>query len=368
MWDIIAYRIKYTPHPHVKDKWCIYPSYDYTHCIIDSLENISYSLCTLEFEVRRESYYWLLDVLDLYKPKVWEYSRLNLDFNVLSKRRLLRLVEEKYVSGWDDPRLLTLNGLRRRGYTSQAINSFCKLVGVTRSTNNQPISLLEHCVREALDGDSCRAMVIENPLRIILTNYPEGKVEERDAPNHPLEPTKGTHKVPFSRIVYIDKSDFQETDSKDYYGLAPNKDVHLKYAYNIKCTKVERNPDGSISHLLATVDFKSENKPPGKLTWVAEPRPGQDPLRIELRQYENLFISKEPMKAKEQRNLKDWIEDLNPHSLSCINALADPSIAKCKIGDRFQFERMGYYVCDSDSTPGKLVFNRTCKLKSSKAK
>jgi glutaminyl-tRNA synthetase len=367
MWDVVAYRIKYTAHPHVGNKWCIYPSYDYTHCINDSLENISYSLCTLEFEVRRESYYWLLDELDLYKPKVWEYSRLNLDYNVLSKRRLLRLVEEKWVRGWDDPRLLTLNGLRRRGYTAEAINAFCKLVGVTRSTNNQPMTLLEHCVREALDPVSNRALVIEHPLKVILTNFPseskDGKVEERDAPNHPLDPSKGTHKVPLTRVIYIEQSDFREQDSKDYFGLAPNKQVRLRYAYNITCTKVERNPDGSISHLLATVDFKSDHLPAGKITWVAEPRPGQTPLRVELRQYELLFLSKEPMKAVETRNLSDWIEDINPKSLTVVHGYADPSVAKAKPGDRFQFERMGYYVCDPDSRPEQLVFNRTCKLK-----
>lgn len=207
-------------------------------------------------------------------------------------------------------------------------------------------------------------MVIEEPLKVILTNFPEGKIEQREAPNHPLVPEKGVHKIPLTRVVYIEKKDFREKDSKDFFGLAPKKVAHLKYAYNITCTGVVRRPDGEIDHITATVDFVSETKPPGKLTWVAEPRPGQEPLRVELRQYENLFLSKEPMKATEQKGLKDWIDDLNPKSETVVHAYADPSVGLARAWDHLQFERVGYYVCDPESKRGgPLVFNRTCRLK-----
>eukprot|EP00808_Paulinella_micropora_P025932 g24786.t1 len=366
MWDIVAYRIKYVPHPHAGAGWCIYPSYDYTHCINDSLEFITYSLCTLEFETRRESYYWLLDELDLYKPKVWEYSRLNVEYGVVSKRYLRRLVTEKWVAGWDDPRLLTLNGMRRRGFTPDAILSFCESCGVTRSMNNQSPLKLEDKVRKALDPISVRAFVVLQPVKVVLTNWPEHKVEQVQVPNHPKDPSMGTHTIPFSKVLYMESKDFRMEDSKDYFGMAPGKTVFLKYAYNIKCTSVKNNPDGSIAELHCTVDFQNR-KPAGKgvLSWVAHPRPGHEPVVVELRDYELLFLSEEPMKYKE-KGLKDWIEDLNPNSLTVFEAYADTCVAAAKPGARFQFERNAFYFYDPDSTASRLVFNRTVKLKEAK--
>jgi len=359
MWDIVAYRIKYTPHPHVGNKWCIYPSYDYTHCIIDSLEDISYSLCTLEFEVRRESYFWLLDELNLYKPKVWEYSRLNIEYNQLSKRRLLRLVKEKHVRGWDDPRLLTLNGLRRRGYTAEAINNFCKLVGVTRGENFQNPVLLEHCAREALEDISKRALVVLDPIRVHVTNY-DKKVQILKAPDFPFDVERGSHDIPFSNVIYIERKDFRTEDSKDYFGLAPGKEVHLKYAYNIKCVDFKLNAEGKVESINVVIDLENKTKCKGKISWIAEVE-GKEPLKVELRQYNYLLLT--DSKSLKEKNYTDWVEDLNPDSLEVVHALADVSVAKAKTGDHFQFERIGYYVVDPDTTPGKLVFNRTVKLK-----
>eukprot|EP00457_Paulinella_chromatophora_P002106 gb/GEZN01002110.1/.p1 GENE.gb/GEZN01002110.1/~~gb/GEZN01002110.1/.p1 ORF type:complete len:794 (-),score=150.13 gb/GEZN01002110.1/:174-2555(-) len=366
MWDLVAYRIKYVAHPHAGHGWCIYPSYDWTHCINDSLEFITYSLCTTEFEARRESYYWLLDELDLYKPKVWEFSRLNLDYGVVSKRFLRRLVTEKWVAGWDDPRLLTLNGMRRRGYTPAAIMAFCESCGVTRNLNNQSPLKLEDKVRRDLDPISLRGLVVAQPLMVKLTNWPEGKVEQLEVPNHPKDPSLGTHQIPFSGILYIEGKDFKMEDSKDYYGLAPGKTVFLKYAYNMKFEGVEHNTDGSIDHLRCQVDVNNR-KPAGKgiLTWVAQSRPGQDPAVVELRDYELLFLSPEPLKYKEQ-GLSDWIEDINTKSLIVYDAFADSFVAAAQPGARFQFERNAYYFYDPSSTPSKLVFNRTVKMKEDK--
>lgn len=361
MWDMIAYRIIYREHPHAKDGWCIYPSYDYSHCIVDSLENITHSLCTLEFEVRRETYFKLLWDLDLYKPKVWEYSRLNVDHNVLSKRRLLRLVNEGHVRGWDDPRLLTIAGLRRRGYTAQAIKNFCDNVGVSRNENAQPISRLEHFVREALHPISRRCFVVLDPIKVTLTNYPAGKVEQLHAPNFPPPEDKATHKMSFSRVVYIDRSDFREQDSKDFFGLAPGKEVFLKFAYNMKCDKVIKNASGKVTELECSVNLDKKAKmAKGKITWVAERKPGQEPLKIEVRQYDVLFTAKEPMKDK---TYADWLDGVNKNSEKVIMAYADESVNNANSGDRFQFERLGYYVCDQDTTPALKVFNSTCPLK-----
>lgn len=365
MWDLVAYRIKFCEHPHVGDKWCIYPSYDYTHCIVDSLENITHSCCTLEFEVRRESYYWLLHELDLYKPKVWEFSRLQLEYTVMSKRRLLRLVNDGYVSGWDDPRLSTLNGFRRRGFPAAAMHLFTETIGISRNENFIALALLEHCARQALDPLATRAMVVTEPIKVVLSNYPEGQVEQREAPNHPKDPSKGVHSVPFSRTLWIDSGDFRAVDpGKDFFGLAPGKEVHLKHAYNIRCERVEFEADGVTPRLVhATVDLANANKPKGKINWVAEPAAGQRPLEVELRLYDTLFLSKDPM----QYGGEEWINDLNPNSLVVTKALADPSIKDAKPGSYYQFERMAFFMCDDESTPERLIFNRTVTLKESKA-
>ena len=250
--------------------------------------------CTLEFEVRRESYYWLLDVLDLYKPKVWEYSRLNVEYNVMSKRRLLRLVEEGHVQGWDDPRLLTLTGLRRRGYTPEAIRDFCNAIGISRNETMIPQATLEHWLRNDLESKAKRAMCVVDPVRVVLTNYPADRVEQLTAPDFPKAPHLGSHTVPFSRVLFIDRDDVRLRDDKSFFGLAVGKEAHLKYAYNIRCDAIDVAPDEPtrITTVHCTVDTGNTSKPKGKLHWVAEPQPGQPPLNVTLRLYDNLFNSK----------------------------------------------------------------------------
>ncbi|KAF6160795.1 hypothetical protein GIB67_035996 [Kingdonia uniflora] len=350
MYDLIAYRIKaipclfffqFTPHPHSGDKWCIYPSYDFSHCIVDSLENITHSLCTLEFETRRASYYWLLDVLGLYKPYVWEYSRLNVTNTVMSKRKLNRLVTENWVDGWDDPRLMTLAGLRRRGVSSTSINAFVRGIGITRSDCSMiRLDRLEYHVREELNKLAPRTMVVLNPLKVVITNLDSTSVIDRDAkkwPDAQSNDPDNFYKVPFTSVVYIERSDFRLKDSKDYYGLAPGKSVMLRWAFPIKCTEV--------------------------LHWVAQPSPGTNPLKVEVRLFEKLFLSENPAE------LDDWLGDLNPQSKEVISeAVAVPSLASAKVGDTFQFERLGYFAVDPDSTADKLVFNRTVTLRDSYSK
>jgi len=368
MWDHVAYRIRYVPHPHAGDKWCIYPSYDFTHCICDSLENITHSLCSLEFEVRRESYEWVLDALDIYRSPQIEYSRLNITRTVMSKRKLIQLVEEKRVRGWDDPRLPTINGLRRRGYTPQSVNAFCERVGVTRAFNMQNYELLEECCRQDLETRANRAMVVLNPLRVVLTNYPEDSVQERSMPLHPdASLQRGKLTIPFSRVLYIDRNDFRLEDSANYYRLAPGKEVRLKYAYNIRCTDVIRDQDGNVVELRAEVDLENKNKPKGNIHWVAQPAPGVEPLHMEVRIYDYLFKSRLPEGTKEEP--KSFIDDINPDSLHVIHgALANAHLKECKVYDRWQFEREGYFVVDPDTTEQKLVWNRIVTLKEDKLK
>ncbi|KAK6931522.1 Glutamyl/glutaminyl-tRNA synthetase, class Ib, catalytic domain [Dillenia turbinata] len=388
MYDLIAYRIKasynplFTPHPHSGDKWCVYPSYDYAHCIVDSLENITHSLCTLEFETRRASYYWLLDALGLYLPYVWEYSRLNVTNTVMSKRKLNRLVTEKWVDGWDDPRLMTLAGLRRRGVTSSAINSFVRGVGITRSDCSMiQLSRLEYHIREELNKTASRTMVVLNPLKVVITNMESGMAMDLDAkkwPDAQNDDVSAFYKVPFSNVVYIEQSDFRLKDSKDYYGLAPGKSILLRYAFPIKCTDVILGDDKeTVVEIRAEYDPSKKTKPKGVLHWVAEPCPGVDPLKVEVRLFDKLFLSENPAE------LDDWLGDLNPHSKVAIaGAYAVPALKSAAVGDRFQFERLGaagsmpililgergYFVVDKDSTSEKLVFNRTVTLRDSYGK
>uniref|UniRef100_R7W940 glutamine--tRNA ligase n=1 Tax=Aegilops tauschii TaxID=37682 RepID=R7W940_AEGTA len=368
MSDLIAYRIKFTPHPHAGDKWCIYPSYDYAHCMVDSLENITHSLCTLEFDIRRPSYYWLLVALGLYQPHVWEYSRLNISHTMMSKRKLNRLVTEKWVDGWDDPRLLTLAGLRRRGVSANAINSFIRGIGITRSDNSLiRVDRLEYHIREELNKTASRTMVVLHPLKVVITNLEDGKVIDLDGkkwPDAPADEASSYYKVPFSKIIYIEKTDFRVKDSKDYYGLAPGKSALLRYAFPIKCTEViyGDNPD-DIVEIRAEYDPSKTSKPKGVLHWVAQPAPGVDPLKVEIRLFEKLFLSENPAE------LEDWLGDLNPHSKEVVkDAYAVPSLATAVLGDKFQFERLGYFAVDTDSTPEKLVFNRTVTLRDSYGK
>ncbi|KAK9105773.1 hypothetical protein Scep_022617 [Stephania cephalantha] len=378
MYDLIAYRIKasfmllqelfFTPHPHAGDKWCIYPSYDYAHCIVDSLENITHSLCTLEFETRRASYYWLLEALGLYKPYVWEYSRLNVTNTVMSKRKLNRLVTEKWVDGWDDPRLMTLAGLRRRGVSATSINAFIRGIGITRSDNSLiRLDRLEFHVREELNKIAPRIMVVLHPIKIVITNLESNALMDLEAkrwPDAQIDDSSAFYKVPFTNVVYIESSDFRTKDSKDYYGLAPGKTVLLRYAFPIKCTDVIFGEDKeTILELRAEYDPSKKTKPKGVIHWVAQPSPGVDPLKVEVRLFDKLFQSENPAE------LDDWLADLNPRSKEVVpEAFAVSSLRDTVVGDKFQFERLGYFVVDSDSTSDKLVFNRTVTLRDSYAK
>ncbi|XP_059658809.1 glutamine--tRNA ligase, cytoplasmic-like, partial [Cornus florida] len=368
MYDLIAYRIKLTPHPHAGDKWRIYPSYNYAHCIVDSLENVTHSLCTLEFETRRSSYYWLLDALGLYQPYVWEYSRSNVTNTVMSKRKLNRLVTQKWVDGWDDPRLMTLAGLRRRGVTSTSINALVRGIGITRSDCSIiHLNRLEYHIREELNKTVPRTMVVLDPLKVVITNLEAGLVMDLDAkrwPDAQIDNASTFYKVPFSNVVYIEHTDFRLKDSKDYYGLAPGKSVLLRYAFPIKCTEVIFGDDKeTVVEIRAEYDASKKTKPKGVLHWVSESSPGLDPLKVEVRLFDKLFLSESPAE------LDDWLGDLNPQSKVVMSdAYAVPSLKNAAVGDRFQFERLGYFVVDKDSTPEKLVFNRTVTLRDSYSK
>eukprot|EP00798_Chlamydomonas_sp_ICE-L_P030329 gene30329-35322_t len=362
MFDLIAYRIKFVEHPHGGDTWCVYPSYDYTHCIVDALENISHSLCTLEFESRRASYYWLLEVLDIYKPLVWEYARLNITNNVMSKRKLNKLVMASHVNGWDDPRLLSLAGLRRRGVTPGSINTFCKEIGITRNENLIHMHKLEHHIRLDLDASSPRTLAVLRPLKVTITNLPESHFEEFDAKVSPGR-SDATYKVPFTRVVYIEATDFKEADEKGYYGFAPNKQCMLRYAYVLTCTGFKKDGSGKVVELTADADLNpGDKKPPkGVLNWVAQPKPGVEPLKLECRLYDFLFNSEDPQSLGD-----DWLGDINPDSLEIVKgAYGNPALADVKVFDRFQFERLGYFAVDPDSSKDCLVFNRTVTLKES---
>ena len=356
--DPVAYRIKYTPHPHVGDLWCVYPTYDFEHCIVDSLENITHSLCTLEFEIRRDGYYWLLEALDLYRASVWEYSRLNISQMVMSKRKLQKLVEEKYVSGWDDPRLPTLNGLRRRGYTADAINEFADTVGVTRRGNENVINInvLEHCIRKELDEKAPRTMAVVEPLQINLLNLPEEISME--IPIYPKNPEKGKHLVHATSTIFIESSDFLEKDNQNFFGLSLNKVVGLKYlGIKIKCVGVNKL-DGVVRSLDCEI-VEEEAKPKGVLHWISD----KDSAVCEVRIYDHLFKSPEPS------GIEDWIGDLNPNSLRVVkNSLIQKELTNAAVEEKFQFERVGYFVVDKDSNQDRRVFNRTVTLVETKKK
>jgi glutaminyl-tRNA synthetase len=370
MFDLIAYRIKFTPHPKAGDEWCIYPSYDFTHCIVDSLEDITHSMCTLEFESRRASYFWLLHVLEMYKPVVWEYSRLNITNTVLSKRKLLKLVQDEFVSGWDDPRLLTLSGLRRRGVRPEAINAFCKDMGVTRSEGEMPLHRLDYFIRTDLEEAAARRLAVLRPLRIVITNLPEDHYEEVEGKHFPgKSDDDGGYKLPLTRVVYIETTDFREEDEKGYYGLAPNKAVMLRYAYPITCTGVSRRDGVTGQPLELTAECDRESvaagkKPPkGVLNWVSQSKPGVEPEQFEARLYGMLFNSPNPSGLGDK-----WLSDLNPDSLEVVRgAMASPVLAADagNHGAKFQLERLGYFAVDTDSQTGGMVMNRICTLKDS---
>eukprot|EP00529_Nitzschia_sp_RCC80_P015674 CAMPEP_0113508728 /NCGR_PEP_ID=MMETSP0014_2-20120614/37179_1 /TAXON_ID=2857 /ORGANISM="Nitzschia sp." /LENGTH=701 /DNA_ID=CAMNT_0000404475 /DNA_START=10 /DNA_END=2115 /DNA_ORIENTATION=+ /assembly_acc=CAM_ASM_000159 len=372
MYDLVAYRIKYTPHPHAGDGWCIYPAYDFTHGICDSLEDIDYSICTLEFETRREPYYWILWALDLFRPKVYEMSRLNLEYTVLSKRRLLKLVTNNYVRGWNDPRMPTISGYRRRGFTAEIINKFCTELGATRAANLIEMEKLYHTARTTLSDKTRRAMAVLDPISVTVTNWNEDEMAGTfEVQNSPTDPTMGTHTVDMASTLYIDSSDFRMKDDPDYYGLAPSKAVGLKYfGGNLICDEVIEAKDGQMMELKCRLD-KSENRPKPKtyITWV--PKPTAVPCEVRI--YNHLFTVPEPTDT--------WEDEINPGSeIVHSNAFIDPSVrevtgvdASCvdvwKSNAAFQFERMGYFVVDIDTTyknetgDGKLIFNRTVSLK-----
>lgn len=355
MRDPVAYRVLHSPHPHVGDKWCVYPSYDYTHCIVDSLEWITHSLCTLEFEIRRDSYYWLLEALDLYRPFVWESARLNLEYTVMSKRKLKELVERGFVRGWTDPRMPTLAGMRRRGYPPSALNRFCSAIGISRATNMIGLHVLEHWVRTELDTSVKRVFAVLRPLKVVIQNYKEQEAIE--VKNHPKYDAMGTRKLKLSKTVYIEKTDFRMEDSKGYYGLAPGKSAMLRYGYPIKVIDVVTNADGEASELKVEMDYEKSVKPKGVLHWV-----GEDAVTFEARLYSTLFKSADPGGLKH-----DWLEDLNKESEVVLKeAMIEPSAASAELRSSYQFERTGYFCVDDDSSKEKPVFNMTVSLRDSR--
>jgi len=395
MWDTVFYRIKYTAHPHSGDKWCIYPTYDYTHCIVDSLENITHSLCTLEFETRQAAdgpYYWLLDALRIYKPVTWEYSRCNITYNVLSKRKLNALVMKKVVNGWDDPRLLTLDGLRRRGFTATAINAFCEQIGVTRSgTITTQMHVLENCIRNELDVTARRAFAVLRPLKVTITAGLDAETTF-EVPNHPKDASKGSRKVAMSKVIFIEQDDFRLQDQKDYFGLAPEKEVGLLgTGFVLMCSKVNQDKKGNVTSIEATVKARGDSKPKGNLHWVSE----GTAVQAELRLYDYLFKVENPnapppaagavpaaaaaAPAKEAGGAEEdeeeeegapgapsWLEYVNKDSLETLSgALIEPSLLSVAEtpGEAFQFQRVGFFCVDKDSTKEKPVFNRVVALK-----
>lgn len=368
--DPILYRIKRAHHYRTGTNWCIYPMYDFAHCLSDSLERITHSICTLEFENNRPLYDWILDQLKLEShPQQIEFARLNLSYTVLSKRRLIELVEGGYVKGWDDPRMPTIAGMRRRGYTPEAIRNFCATIGVAKNENLVDVSLLEHCVRDDLNERSQRAMGVLKPLRLVIDNYPEGKVEEFECPNHPQNPGLGSRKVPFSRILYIEQDDFHESPPKKYNRLGPGREVRLRYSYIIKyVSTVKDDQTGAIKEIHCTYDPETRNGSPpdgrkveGVIHWVS----AKHSIPVEVRLYDRLFRVANPMSGDE-----DFTAYLNPNSLETLTTCyVEPSLANAKPGDRFQFERLGYFCVDiKDATPQKPVFNRIVSLRDSWAK
>lgn len=370
MWlrDPILYRIRKVSHHRTGDKWCIYPMYDWAHGQSDSIEGITHSICTLEFDIHRPLYDWCLNELEIHHPQQIEFARLNLNYTVMSKRKLLQLVEEKYVNGWDDPRMMTISGLRRRGYTPEAIRNFSEGVGVARRENIIDVSLLEFRIREDLNKKAQRIMGVLKPLKVELINYPEEKTEELDAVNNPEDESMGSRKIPFSRFIYIEQNDFMEEPPKKFFRLSPGNEVRLRYAYIIKCEEVIKDETGNIVELKCSYDpetksgsAQSGRKVKGTIHWVS----ADQAVDCEVRLYDRLFVAENP-EADEDKNFKDFI---NPNSLEVIEkAKLEPFVKGSKPGDKFQFERLGYFVIDRDSTEDKLVFNRTVTLRDTWAK
>jgi len=369
MRDPVIYRVLFAHHHRSGDKWCIYPMYDFTHCISDSLEGITHSVCTLEFEAHRPLYDWFLDELEVFHPQQIEFARLNLNYTVMSKRKLLKLVQDKYVDGWDDPRMPSISGLRRRGFTPESIRVFADRIGVTKKESVVDLGLLEWCVREDLNRISKRVMGVLNPLEVVITNYSDNLTQEIDAVNNPEDESAGKRKVPFSKVIYIEREDFMEDPPKKFYRLSPGTEVRLRYSYIIKCEEVIKDENGEIIRLNCTYDQDTLgcNPPDGRkikgiIHWVS----AKDAVDVEVRLYDRLFSVENPLDGKEGKDFTDYI---NPDSLTIVTGKLEPSIKTAKLGEHFQFERLGYFCLDSKYTRDDyMVFNRTSTLRDTWAK
>jgi len=364
MRDPVIYRILHATHHRSGDNWCVYPMYDWAHGLEDSIEKITHSICTLEFADHRPLYDWFLDQLGVYHPKQIEFARLNLTYTVMSKRKLIELVQGGFVNGFDDPRMPTIAGMRRRGYPPEAIRNFCEAIGVAKTDSTVAVELLEHCVREYLNKIAPRLMAVLRPLRVVIENYPEGQVEELDAVNNPEDPAAGTRKAPFSRVLYIEREDFMEDPPKNFYRLAPGREVRLRYAYFIKCREAVKDADGNVAELRCTYDpaTRGGDAPDGRkvkatLHWVS----AEHSLPAQARLYDHLFTKENPGDVEEGM---DWKSNVNPRSLETLEGCrVEPALSGATPGSRVQFERLGYFCVDPDSAKGKLVFNRTVSLK-----
>ena len=369
MRDPVIYRILHANHHNTGDKWCIYPMYDWAHGQSDSIEGITHSLCDISFEAHRPLYDWCIDKLDIHHPQQIEFARLNISYTVLSKRKLRELVEGNYVADWDDPRMPTLSGLKRRGYTPVSIRNFCDRIGVAKKESIVAVADLEFSIREDLNKHSPRVLAVLNPLKVIIDNYPDDQVEEMDAINNPEDESAGSRKIPFSKELYIEKEDFREDPPKKYFRLAPGKEVRLRYGYFITCTDFIKDDNGEVIEVHCTYDPESRGgsspdgrKVKGTIHWVS----AEHAIEAEVRLYDRLFMAYDPLNVEEGHDFK---ENINTNSLEVITALVEPSLKEAKPGSRYQFERRGYYCVDSkDSTNEKLVFNRTVTLRDTWAK
>ncbi len=364
MRDPVMYRILHAEHHRTGDKWCIYPMYDYAHGQSDSIERVTHSMCTLEFEDHRPLYNWFIQQLGIFPSQQFEFDRLSLTYTLLSKRKLLKLVQEKYVNGWDDPRMPTLSGIRRRGYPPEAIRNFCAAVGVSKTSGSLELAMLEHYIREDLNKRAPRVMAVLRPLKVVIDNYPEGQVEEVEAVNNPEDESAGKRRVPFSRVLYIEQDDFREDPPKQYYRLSPGREVRLRYGYFITAKSVVKNDRGEMVEVHCTYDpaTRGGNAPDGRkvkstIHWVS----AAHAIDAEVRIYDKLFTKEDPSEVEEGQ---EFTANLTPSSLEVIaEAKLEPSLANAPVEGRYQFERLGYFCVDLDSRPGRLVFNRTVALK-----